>query len=150
MENIRTVNVQNMVRANVSIQRPEFGINRVWSDFGQVMKIPFDNLEQGMWDTAIRNLFTSGILYIESLKDKIDLGLEPAEAEEPVNIVMLDENKMANLLITHKLIDPDKCSWLKDLTGKDILKAISQKDDIARAEKKAKEAEQKNAVEGRR
>jgi hypothetical protein len=97
-------------------------------------------------------LFTSGILYIESLKDKIDLGLEPAEAEEPVNIVMLDENKMANLLknvpltvfktevqkltrvqvdslisyaITHKLIDPDKCSWLKDLTGKDILKAIS-------------------------
>lgn len=177
MENIRTVSVQNMVRANVSIQRPEFGINRVWSDFGQVMKIPFDNLEQGMWDTAIRNLFTSGILYIESLKDKIDLGLEPAEAEEPVNIVMLDENKMTNLLknvpltvfktevqkltrvqvdslisyaITHKLIDPDKCSWLKDLTGKDILKAISQKDDIARAEKKAKEIEEKNAVEGRR
>lgn len=168
MEPIRTVNVTNMIRANVSIARPEFGINRVWSDFGQTMKIPFENLEQGMWDPAIQNLFTSGILYIDNLQDKIDLGLEPADAAEPVNIVLLDENKMENLLkntpltvfkkevsaltrvqvdslisyaINKKIIDPDKCSWLKDLTGKDILKSISQKDDMLKAEKKLAEAE---------
>jgi hypothetical protein len=43
-------------------------------------------------------MFTSGILYIENLQDKIDLGLEPADTTEPVNIVLLDEKKMENLL----------------------------------------------------
>ena len=178
MEPIRTVAITNMVRANVSIVRPEFGINRLWSDFGQTMKIPFDNLEQGLWDPAIRNLFESGILYIDSLQDKVDLGLEPADATEPVNIVLLDENKMENLLknaplsvfkkevseltrvqvdslisyaINKKIIDPDKCSWLKDLTGKDILRAISQKDDMIKAEKKLVEVEKaRKNEEGRR
>lgn len=174
MNDVRIVEVKNMIQANVSISKPEYGINRHWSGFGQIMKIPFDNLEQAMWDSGVQNMFTSGILYIDNLQDKIDLGLEPADTTEPVNIVLLDEKKMENLLknvplsvfktevsqltrvqvdslityaINKQLIDPAKCSWLKDLTGKDILKAISQKEDMLKAEKKAAEQAKRNAFE---
>lgn len=174
MNDTRIVAVKNMIQANVSISKPEYGINRLWSGFGQVMKIPFDNLEQAMWDSGVQNMFTSGILYIENLQDKIDLGLEPADTTEPVNIVLLDEKKMENLLknvplavfkkevsqltrvqvdslityaINNQIIDPAKCSWLKDLTGKDILKAISQKEDMLKAEKKAAEKAKQKAFE---
>lgn len=174
MSEMRIVSVKNMIQANVSITKPEYGINKHWSGFGQTMKIPFDSLEQAMWDPGVQNMFTSGILYIDSLQDKIDLGLEPADVEEPVNIVLLDEKKMENLLknvpltvfktevskltrvqvdslityaINNQLVDPAKCSWLKDLTGKDILKAISQKDDMLKAEQKAAEKAKRNKDE---
>ena len=176
MEKIRTVIVKNMIQGNVSIKRPEFGLNKVWSGFGQAMKIPFESLEQGLWDPAIRNMFTAGILYIENLQDKIDLGLEPENVDEPVNIVLLDEKKMETLLkttpftvfktevsqltkiqvdsliqyaIDNKILDSEKCSWLKELTGKDILKSISQYEDMIIAEKKAKEKEKLRQAEGR-
>ena len=34
-------------------------------------------------------------------------------------------DSLISYAINKKIIDPDKCSWLKDLTGKDILKSIS-------------------------
>lgn len=177
MEKIRTVVVQNMIQGNVSIKRPEFGLNKVWSGFGQSMRVPFESLEQGLWDPAIRNMFSSGILYIENLQDKIDLGLEPADVSEPVNIILLDAKKMETLLkstplpvfkkevseltklqvdnliayaIEHKIIDIEKSKFLKELTGgKDILKGISREEDIAEAEKKLAEKEKMRQAEGR-
>ncbi len=170
----RMVEIRNMVRGNISIKKPEYGINLKWSTFNQPRKIPFSLLEQAIWDAGIRNMFESGILYIDNLQDKIDLGLEPADAVEPVNIIQLDVTKMENYwknipfpvfkkevsnltkvqvdslisyAITNKIVDMEKCEWLKELTGKDILKSISQRAEMEEADKKRKEQEKRNQID---
>jgi len=162
MSEVRQVIVTNMINGNISIRKPHLGLNRQWQQFGQKMRIPFDILEEAMWDTGVKNLFTSGYLYIESLKDKIDLGLEPEGVTEPVNIINLDPKKMEEMwknlpldvfkvqfgkltkvqadslieyAITNSIVDTAKCSWVKEVTKKDILKAISTREDVAAAEK---------------
>ncbi len=161
----RMVLVKNMTMANISIKKPQFNLNRQWTAFGQTMKIPFDILEEALWDKGVENLFTSGYLVIESMEDKIDLGLEPADATQPVNIIVLDEDKMReywdkpmavfkkdlekltkvqvdNLIdfaIKNSIVIPEKCSYIKEITGKDILKAISQREDMAIADRKEAE-----------
>jgi uncharacterized protein (DUF433 family) len=122
-------------------------------------------------------MIDSGILYIADMKDKQDLGLEPLEAKEPVNIIALTEIQMKNLLtstpltvfkkevqalprvqvdnlieyaIQNKLTDSEKCSFLKTLTKKDILAAISAKEDDEREEARERAKRAAYAEEGRR
>ena len=97
MSEVRYVIVTNMINGNISIKKPHLGLNRQWQRFGQKMRIPFDILEEALWDEGVRNLFSTGYLYIENLQDKIDLGLEPEGVKEPVNIINLDAKKMEEM-----------------------------------------------------
>lgn len=171
----RMVALKNMMNATVSVRKPEYGVNRKWNRRGQTMAIPYDTVEQLLWDDGFRRMIDSGILYIENLQDKKDLGLEPEDATEPENIIVLDEKKMDSLLkvvpitvfkrevsklsktqtdnlidyaIENKIVDTAKCSYLKDLTQRDILFAISRREDIAREDAAA--AVRKAPVDGRR
>lgn len=169
----RMVIVKSAVNATVSIVNPQFGINKRWSRPGQPMGIPFDQLEQCLWENGIRRMFESGILYIESLKDKIDLGLEPSDAKEPVNIIVLKESDMEYLLkeapldefkkklcavpamqvdnlveyaIHNEIVDMEKIKFIKELThGKDILRGIQKKRDVEEAEEKERKAAEERA-----
>ena len=164
----RMVKVQNMVNKTVSIKKPEYGINRRWTQKGQIIPLPYEAVEQMLWDNGVRVMIDRGILYIPDMKDKIDLGLEPEGAEEPENIIVLKDNQIKELLTTtpfivfkkeiekltqtqvreivnyaivNELVDVNKVSYLKDLTGLDIMKSISINHDI----KKAEEEEAKSA-----
>lgn len=168
----RNVVVKSAVNATVSIVNPQYGLNKRWSRMGQSMQIPFATLEQCLWENGIRRMFDSGILYIENMQDKIDLGLEPADATEPVNIVVFEEKDMDYLLkeanlddfkkkmisvprmqvdnlieyaIHNEFVDMGKIDFLKKLTGKDILAGITRKRDMREAEEKARAAEQEKA-----
>lgn len=172
----RMVALKSMVNAIVTIKKPEFGINKKWQKRGQILMMPFDVVEQLLWDNSVRNMIDSGILYIENLKDKIDLGLEPADATEPENIIALSINDLENYwtqlpidvfkrkvvklpkiqvdnLISYGIetehINVEKCLFLKELTkGKDVLAAISRKHEIEEFQRQ--EAEGKRDFEGRR
>ncbi len=180
MENSRRmVLFKNMVNGTVCLLKPELGIIRKWQKFGQTMGLPFDLVEQLLWDNGFRNLIEDGTLYIENMQDKIDLGLEPDGATAPENIIVLDETKMANMwdnqpitvfkaevsnlpdtqvqnlieyAIEHDKVNDEKCLYLKELTKRDILVAISRKQDDIAEDLKAKEREEKNknSEEGRR
>ena len=169
----RMVIVKSAVNATVSIVNPQYGINKRWSRPGQPMGIPFEQLEQCLWENGIRRMFDSGILYIESMKDKIDLGLEPADAKEPVNIIVLTEKDMDYLLkeapldefkkklcavpqmqvdnlieyaVHNELVDMDKVNFIKVLTkGKDILTGIKKKRDVEEAEERERKAAETKA-----
>jgi len=43
-------------------------------------------------------MFKQGLLYIDNMKDKQDLGLEPLEATEPTNIIALSPKQMEEML----------------------------------------------------
>ncbi len=170
----KMVMLKNMVDSMVSVRKPEYGVNRRWNRRGQTVGLPKDVVEQLLWDGGFRRMIDSGILYIEDLEMKKELGLEPEEATSPVNIIALSEADMERLLkktslakfkkelanlpdtqidnlidyaIANKIAEADKCSYLKKVTKRDILLAISRAEDIA-----AEEAAEKNKAleEGRR
>ena len=158
----RMVKVTNMVNKTVGVKLPEYGINRKWVRKGQSVPIPFDSLSQMLWHNGFRNMIDKGILYIDSMKDKIDLGLEEEGTKEPTNIIALNDSQIlkllkvddfdtfkntidklpeaqvrnvANYAITNKIVGVEKCNYIKDLTYIDILKSISDNNAFEKLDK---------------
>ena len=96
----RMVKLKNMVNKTVSVKLPEYGINRRWTAKGQVVPIPYETMEQILWHDGFRKMIDRGILYIEDMQDKIDLGLEEEGTTEPPNIVVLTDKQIETLLTT--------------------------------------------------
>lgn len=159
----RMVKVINMVNKTVGIVKPELAFRRKWTVKGQPQMIPFETLEQLLWDDGVRHMFERGILYIAEMKDKIDLGLEPYGATEPVNIKVLNDSQITTLLkirsfeefkkeledlsidqiknivnfaIRNEIVDVNKCEYLKDITHIDILKTISDNKALEKLDEK--------------
>lgn len=154
----RQVELKNMVNCRVVVNRPSYGIRREWVKRNQKIKIPYDIVEQLLFDSGFKNMIDTGILYIEDMQTKIDLGLESSDATEPENIIVLNDTQMAELMtktpfvvfkkrvadlsrvqvdnlinyaIEKELVDSEKCRFLKELSGgKDIFTAISRKHDM--------------------
>ena len=91
MEN--KVKVVNLISSRVNISIPEMRLKRVWEKKGAVRTIPYEELEEAMYNPGVEALFREGILGIEDMKVKQRLGLEPEDAEEPVNIIILDDTQ---------------------------------------------------------
>lgn len=169
----RMVKVTAMIDSQLGITNPEMGFKRRWQKRGQSIPIPFETLQVLLYDDGVANMFKQGLLYIDDMKAKQDLGLEPLEATEPVNIIALNETQMKEMLtvkpmavfrrelsklpdaqidnlidfaIANKIVNVDKCAVLKEVTGRDILKAIRTQEEIAAEDA----AEKKRAAEGRR
>ena len=151
----RNVKIVSMVDNIVSVRKPEYNIYRSWKNRGQTFTIPFDTVQQLLWDTGFKNLIYSGILYIPDLQDKIDLGIEEEGTTEAKNVVAFTEEKMVELFsdkvsmeefikimttvprtqvdilieyaIEKEIVDVKKDKFLLELTGKDILVGISRK-----------------------
>lgn len=150
----RIVMIKSLVNHRVGISIPELGLQKKWTKQGAKMTIPFDILEQALWYPGVKTLFEKGSLYIDSMQDKIDLGLEPVGATEPENIIVLNDGQRLNMLklmkfddfveqvkqlnrtqvdnlieyaIENKIVDVDKCTYLKKMTGKDIIKTVGLK-----------------------
>lgn len=151
----RNVKIVSMVDNIVSVRKPEYNIYRSWKNRGQTFTIPFDTVQQLLWDTGFKNLIYSGILYIPDLQDKIDLGIEEEGATEAKNIIAFTEEKMVELFsdkvpmeefvkivttiprtqvdilieyaIEKEIVNVKKDKFLLELTGKDILVGISRK-----------------------
>ena len=87
----KKVKVTNLVSRRVNITLPEMRFRRVWETKGAVRTIPFDELEEAMYNPGVEALFRNGVLGIEDMSVKKELGLEPEDAEEPVNIITLND-----------------------------------------------------------
>ena len=96
----RMVQITNMVNGMVSVKDPAFNVNRRWLKRGQTLPIPYEAVENLLWQDGFRRMLEAGVLYISNMQDKKDLGLEPQEATEPTNIKALTEQQMKNLWST--------------------------------------------------
>ena len=77
----RMVVLKNMVNGKVVVNKPAYGVRRVWNKRNQPMAIEYDTVQQLILDPGFRNMIYSVILYIENMKVKFDLGLEPVGTE---------------------------------------------------------------------
>lgn len=151
MDKNTKVKVVSTVYGTVTVQLPNMNFTRVWPNKGAAVMIPFEVLEEGIFDTGFNNMLRDGDLYIEDMEVKKALGLEPDDATVPENIIVLPENRIIYLLktasidelkdvlskvsieqannlaqyaIDHQINDFDKSELIKARTGRDITKSI--------------------------
>lgn len=171
----RMVKLTSTDSGKVVVHEPTYGIHREFPGKGTSQLIPFDIMEQLLWRVGFKNMIMSGTLYINDMQDKIDLGLEDPDTKEPTRIKVLTDPQILNLLkvsaydkfveevsslpteqinniityaVDNEIIDPKKDDYLKQLTGRDILKMITHKRDIAEADAAAKLKEENRRKEG--
>ena len=145
------VKVVNLISSRVNINLPEMRFNRVWEKKGAIKVVPFEQLEEALYNPGVEALFTEGILGIEDLDTKKKLGLEPEDAIEPVNIIVLDDaqrrrylkvmplyefkekikelpieqiRELAQFAINNEIAEFDKAEIIKKITGTDIIGTI--------------------------
>lgn len=155
MENNEKVKVISMTTGRVSVKSPELHFARQWMKKGSSVMIDRTVLEELMYDNGFKYMIDTGMLYIEDLQTKKDLGLEPEDAKAPVNIIILTDRDMryymvsmpfadfkekvsalsyeqiqslADYAIANRLGDIDKTNFIKKICGKDIIKAIQLND----------------------
>ena len=154
-DNTEKITIISTTAGRIMVTLPDIRFNREWPRAGSKVVVDKDVLEEMMFDQGTKYLFDTGMLYIEDMKVKQELGLEPEDAEEPVNIIVLkaDQKKRAlthmpgfefkELLSTlsseqkHDLVnyaidndiipDMEKVNLLQEATHVDLLNAINLK-----------------------
>jgi hypothetical protein len=145
------VNIVNTTRGSVFVEVREIPFRHDWTVQGAKFAVEHDVLEQLMYDKGFKYMIDTGMLYIEDMEEKKALGIEPEEAEEPVNVIVLTDKErrrymvnlsleefkekvrklsyeqvtqLADYAVANRLADFDKAEFLKELCGRDILQAI--------------------------
>lgn len=151
MDENQKVKITSAVKHKVIVNSPELRFSRTWPGYGSSVTVDKELLENLMYDLGFKNMIMLGILSIEDLQVKKDLGLEPEDATEPVNIITLTDSQrnyywkelsvvgfkdkirklsrtqleeLAEYAIDHKIIDVDKCKLVKEACGRDVINAI--------------------------
>ena len=72
--------------------------HRVWNKKGQKLPVNKDILREAIYEPGIEYMFKNGILYIEDMDFKIELGLEAEGTKTPTQIIPMDEKYMTRVL----------------------------------------------------
>jgi hypothetical protein len=146
--------VTSMVNGLVSINMPQHHLVRAWPQKGAKLPVDKDALREAIYEPGVEYMFKNGMLYIDDMDFKIELGLEEEGTKIPTAIVPVDEKYLERLLKRvpvfelknaikamngeqrHELIDyaakqndlqMDRISAIKELTGTDLFKVIELK-----------------------
>ncbi len=87
--------VESMVGGTVSAPSLE---HRVWNKKGQKLPVSKDVLREAIYDPGVEYMFKNGILYIEDMDFKIELGLESEGAKAPTDILPVDDKYLNRVL----------------------------------------------------
>lgn len=171
----RMVRLRSTSASTFVINEPAFNVRRVFPNKGSVQMLPFEVVEQLLWQPGFRVAIDTGKIYIDDMQDKIDLGLEEPETKVPTNIKVLNEAQMLTLLkvksyddfldelatlpieqirnladyaAENNLVDIAKIDAIKQLTGKDVVEMINKRRMFEQAEKASAEREARRRNEG--
>jgi hypothetical protein len=145
------VNVTSTVIGEVSVFQPSIPFRMSWPAKGSTRAIEEEIIEQLLYTPGFKRMIDAGVLYIEDMEEKKKLGIEPEDATEPVNVIVLkdiDKNKymkaytvaqfkdaikklshdqlidLADFAIENKIADFEKSDILEKACGKNIIRGI--------------------------
>ena len=145
------VKIISTVKHKVFVNIPELRFSRTWMSAGAVVSVERSLLEDMMYDIGFKNMINMGMLYIEDMEVKKELGIEPEDATEPVNVIILSDrdknyyltelslvgfkdkvsklgrtqlDELCDYAIEHKLLNVQKCKVLKEACGRDVINAV--------------------------
>ena len=146
--------VTSMVSGNVGLTLPHLRVNKTWPKKGTKLPVEKNILREAIYEPGVEYMFKNGILYIEDMDFKIELGLEEEGAKAPTAIIPVDEKYLERILKRMPLaemkkvvkemndnqrrelidyaaeqndIQLDRISALKDIVGIDLFKVIELK-----------------------
>ncbi len=146
--------VTSMVNGTVGITMPNSRIKKVWPKKGTKLPVEKDMLREAIYEPGVEYMFKKGILYIEDMDFKIELGLEAEGTKVPTEVIPVDEKYLKRVLklmplsemkaaigkmsdnqkkelldfaVEQNDIQLDRLNVLKELTGIDVLKVIELK-----------------------
>ena len=148
--------VTSMVRHSVGISLPQNGymVEKHWPQKGAKVLIDKESLREGIYLPGVEYMFKKGILYIDDMDFKIELGLEEPETKAPTNIIPMDEKYLERVMKRMPIaemklavknmskdqlqelilyassqndIQLDRITAIKELTGTDLFKVIDLK-----------------------
>ena len=154
------IKITSTTVGEVSVFQPSIPFRMSWPAKGSTRAVEEEILEQLLYTPGFKRMIDSGVLYIEDMDVKKRLGIEPEDATEPVNVIVLsdqEKNKylkmysadkfkeeikklsheqlidLADFAIENKIADFDKSEILEKACGKNIVKGIQ----LARQNKEA-------------
>lgn len=138
----------NSIRINI----PELRVNRLFEKQGQSYLFDVDTIEEMFYYPSVEELFTKGLFYIDDKELRIKLGLEEEngtvsetitapisdttiltylkakpinEFKKYVEVLPVEQQlRFVDIAIANKIVDYEKSMYLKELTGRDIMKTI--------------------------
>lgn len=146
--------VTSMVNGIIGINRPEYRLVKTWPQKGSRLPVEKDSLRQAIYEPGVEYMFKKGMLYIDDMEFKIELGLEEEGTKTPTAIIPVDAKylervlkrmpvremkeviKTMNDVQKRELIDYateqndiqlDRINAIKELTGIDLLRVIDLK-----------------------
>lgn len=149
-----TVIVTSMVKGVISLNQPQHHLVKTWPRKGTKLPVSKEALREAIYEPGVEAIFKEGILYIDDMDFKIELGLEEEHAKAPTNIIPVDEKYLERVLkrmpvvemkMVIKNMNPtqkqelidyaceqndiqlDRINAIKELTGTDLFKVIELK-----------------------
>lgn len=92
------VMVTSMVNGIVGITLPHLLFKKSWPKKGSKLPVDKEILRQAIYEPGVEYMFKNGILYIDDMDFKIELGLEEEGTTTPKNIIPVDEKFLERLL----------------------------------------------------
>lgn len=89
------VMVTSMVGGTISAPSLE---HRVWNKKGQKLPVSKDVLREAIYEPGVEYMFKKGILYIDDMDFKIELGLEAEGTKTPTDILPVDDKYLNRIL----------------------------------------------------
>mgnify|MGYP003290905180 CR=1 FL=1 len=146
------VKITSYVGHKIRINVPELRVNRLFEKQGQSYLFDKDVVEEMFFYPSVERFFTNGTLFIEDKDLRIKLGLEEEDGTvaqtvtapisnttilaylnaKPINefkayvkeLPIEQQLRFVDLAIENKIVNYEKCMFLKELTGRDIMKVI--------------------------
>ena len=125
------VMVTSMVSGRIGLVLPRLHINKVWPKKGTKLPIEKDVLREAIYEPGVEYMFKNGILYIEDMDFKIELGLEEEGAKTPTAIIPVDERYLERVLKRMPLVEMKKVvKEMNDNQRRELVDYAAEQNDI--------------------
>lgn len=99
------VMVTSMVGGTISVSA--LG-HKIWNKKGQKLPISKEILREAIYEPGVEYMFKNGILYIEDMDFKIEIGLEAEGTKVPTEVLPVDEKYLNRVLKLMPIVDMKK------------------------------------------
>ena len=126
------VMVTSMVSGRIGLVLPRLHINKVWPKKGTKLPVEKEVLREAIYEPGVEYMFKQGLLYIDDMDFKIELGLEEEGTKTPTNVIPMDEKYMSRVLKLMPIAEMKKAiSGMNDNQKRELIDFASEQNDIS-------------------
>jgi hypothetical protein len=126
------VMVTSMVSGRIGLVLPRLHINKVWPKKGTKLPVEKEVLREAIYEPGVEYMFKQGLLYIDDMDFKIELGLEEEGTKAPTNVIPMDEKYMSRVLKLMPIAEMKKAiSGMNDNQKRELIDFASEQNDIS-------------------